>query len=138
MGETLMAHFAELGENNIVLRTVVISNDDILDSNGIEQESMGVSLCQHLFGAQTRWVQTSYNGNIRYRYAGIGFTYNAEADAFIEPQPFTSWVLDDNYAWQAPIPMPADSNPEDPTITPVAYRWNEETVSWEAFDPDNL
>ena len=81
-----MAHFAQLDENNVVTQVIVVSNDDTSDSNGVEAESIGVAFCQKLFGANTNWKQTSYNGNIRGNYAGIGYSYNAELDAFIPPQ----------------------------------------------------
>ena len=82
-----MAHFAELDSSNVVLRVLVVSNDDITDDNGQEQESLGVAFLQGLLGADTRWVQTSYNGNFRGRYAGIGFTYDPDTDEFVEPEP---------------------------------------------------
>ena len=82
-----MAHFAELDSNNVVLRVLVVSNDDITDDNGQEQESLGVAFLQGLLGTDTRWVQTSYNGNFRGRYAGIGFTYDPVTDVFVEPEP---------------------------------------------------
>lgn len=72
------------------------------------------------------WIQTSYNGSIRKNYAGIGFTYNTELDAFIPPQTYASWILnEDTCKWEAPVPYPADSN---------EYIWNEETQSWELID----
>jgi hypothetical protein len=80
-----MAHFAELDNNNVVLRVLVVSNDDITDNTGQEQEALGVSFLQGLLGADTRWVQTSYNGNIRGKYAGIGDTFDTEADEFVAP-----------------------------------------------------
>jgi hypothetical protein len=80
-----MAHFAELDSNNVVLRVLVVSNDDITDENGQEQEALGVAFLQGLFGADTHWVQTSYNGNIRGKYAGIGDSYDPNADVFVAP-----------------------------------------------------
>lgn len=79
-----MAHFAELDNNNTVLRVIVVNNNDLL-VNGKENEQKGIEFCQSLFGGT--WVQTSYHGNIRYNYAGIGYTYDADADAFIAPKP---------------------------------------------------
>jgi hypothetical protein len=73
-----MAHFAQLDENNVVTQVIVVSNDDIKDNTGTEVESIGVAFCQKLLGADTNWKQTSYNNNIRVRYAGIGYSYNAE------------------------------------------------------------
>ena len=70
-----MAHFAQLDSNNVVTQVIVVSNDDTSDSNGVETESIGVAFCQKLLGAETNWKQTSYNGNMRGNYAGIGYTY---------------------------------------------------------------
>lgn len=80
-----MAHFAELDANNIVLRVLVVSNDDITDEAGLEQEELGISFLQGLLGPDTRWVQTSYNGNFRGKYAGIGDTYDPVVDVFVSP-----------------------------------------------------
>lgn len=76
-----MAHFAELDDNNIVLRVVVVSNADLLDDNGVEQEALGIAVCQQQLGG--RWVQTSYNGNFRGKYAGIGMRYDDAIDEFV-------------------------------------------------------
>lgn len=76
-----MAHFAELDDNNIVLRVVVVSNADLLDNNGVEQEALGIAVCQQQLGG--RWVQTSYNGNFRGKYAGIGMRYDEVLDEFV-------------------------------------------------------
>jgi hypothetical protein len=89
-----MAHFAEL-DDDIVLRVIVVANELLLDANGVEQESIGITFCQLLFSG--RWVQTSYNGNIRKNFAGIGYTYDRERNAFIAPQPDgDGWILDEN------------------------------------------
>ncbi len=113
-----MAHFAELDENNIVKRVVVINNSDCL-KDGIEDEATGAVFCQKLFGGT--WIQTSYNGKIRKHYAGIGYTYSKEKDAFIPPSPFTSWGLDNDCNWQAPIPYPTDNK---------KYFWDEDNQQW--------
>jgi len=76
-----MAHFAELDDNNIVLRVVVVSNADLLDDNGVEQEALGIAVCQQQLGG--RWVQTSYNSNFRGQYAGIGMRYDDVLDEFV-------------------------------------------------------
>ena len=89
-----MAHFAELDTNNVVTRVIVINNEETHDVNGIENEELGVAYCRRLFGINTNWKQTSYNGNIRFRYAGIGYSYDTTLDAFITPQPYPSWILD--------------------------------------------
>lgn len=117
-----MAHFAEIDNNNIVLRVVVISNDDLKDNNGNEVEALGIAVCHNIFGADTRWVQTSYNSNFRKRFAGIGNIYNADKDAFYNPNPpYPSWTLDDNLDWQPPTPKPDDGKP---------YYWDEPTRAW--------
>ena len=119
-----MAHFAELDDNNIVLRVIVVGNKDTSTPDGTEVESIGVAFCQRLFGGN--WKQTSYNGNFRKRYAGIGYTYNETLDAFIPPQPFPSWVLSPKTLdWEAPVPMPTDGE---------MYSWNETTQSWDLVD----
>jgi len=113
-----MAHFAQLDENNIVTQVIVVANAELMD-NGTESEAKGIAFCQSLFGGN--WKQTSYNGSIRKNYAGIGYTYDSQRDAFIAPQPFSSWVLNDACRWVAPIPMPTDGKP---------YAWDEATQTW--------
>lgn len=115
-----MAHFAELDNYNVVQRVVVVANKDASDVDGFEKEHIGVAYLEKLLGGT--WVQTSYNGNIRKHYAGIGYKYDAALDAFIPPQPYPSWVLDADCNWQAPVPMPNDGN---------FYVWNEETQQWD-------
>ena len=116
-----MAHFAEIGLNNTVLRVIVVHNNELLDKNGVEQEQLGADFCRGLFGGT--WVQTSYNGNIRRNFAGAGFTYDSERDAFIPPKPYLSWSLnEDTCQWVAPILMPEDG----------VYSWDEDAQSWVA------
>jgi hypothetical protein len=114
-----MAHYAQIDENNIVTQVIVIDNKDTADANGVEKEYIGAAFCERLFGGT--WKQTSYNGNIRKNYAGIGYTYNADIDAFVAPKPYPSWTLDANAQWQAPTAMPTDGK---------MYSWNEETQTW--------
>jgi hypothetical protein len=115
-----MAHFAEIDQNNTVLRVVVIDNKDTADAGGVEKESIGAAFCERLFGGT--WKQTSYNGNKRKNYAGIGFKYDADRDAFVPPKPYASWVLNNDTAqWGAPTPMPTDGK---------KYSWDEATTSW--------
>lgn len=96
-----MAHFAEIGLNNTVLRVIVVSNNELLDENHIEQESKGADFCRSLFGGT--WLQTSYNGTIRKNFAGAGFTYDSAKDAFIPPKPSEYWVLNEGTCqWEAP------------------------------------
>lgn len=126
-----MAHFAILDENNIVINVIVVNNNDCLDENGNESETVGIAFCKSIIGKDTTFVQTSYNSNIRKNYAGVGYTYDATRDAFISPKPYESWVLDEETCrWEAPIPYPGDEN--------TRYAWDEETVSWvEIVDAEN-
>lgn len=120
-----MAHFAQLDENNVVTQVIVVHNNDLIDESGNESEAKGIAFCQSLFGANTHWVQTSYNANIRKHYAGAGFTYDTARDAFIPPKPeaFPSFVLDEaTCTWKPPIDRPTDT----------VYRWDEPSVSWVA------
>lgn len=97
-----MAHFAQLDNNDTVTQVIVVHNNELLD-NGVESEAKGIAFCKSLFGADTRWVQTSYNGNIRKNYAGIGYTYDEAFDAFIPPKPDLEgdWVLnEDTCQWE--------------------------------------
>ncbi len=114
-----MAHFAEIDGSNIVQRVIVVDNKDCSDANGVEKEYIGAAFCERLFGGT--WKQTSYNGNIRKHYAGIGYTYRADIDAFVPPTPYASWTLDANAQWQAPVAMPTDG---------AMYSWDEATTSW--------
>ena len=117
-----MAHFAELDEQNTVVRVVVISNDDIVDGNGVEQESKGIELCERHIGAG-KWIQTSYNRNFRKMYAEVGFVYVEADDLFYDPRrPYPSWILNENYDWVPPIPYPSDGGD---------YRWNFDTETWD-------
>ena len=117
-----MAHWAELDENNVVLRVTVGSNDEPDEGYGWLIENLG-----------GRWVQTSYNHNFRKQYAGIGFTYDEDADMFIAPQPFPSWALDENHDWQPATPRPGVVFPtaETPGTTWV---WNEDDLAWDAVE----
>ena len=114
-----MAHFAQL-ENNIVTKVIVVDNKDTSNKEGVEIEQIGIDFCSNLLGGT--WLQTSYNGNIRKNYAGIGYAYDESRDAFIAPKPFNSWILDEDKAqWKAPVDYPADDK---------RYSWDEETTSW--------
>lgn len=129
-----MAHFAELDQNNVVTRVIVVANEETHDINGVEDEELGIAFCHRIFGIHTIWKQTSYNGKIRFRYAGIGYTYDPVLDAFIRPKPYPSWVLDSvTTEWKAPIPMPE--------LTPAEkeagyyYTWDETNQNWELHLP---
>ena len=118
-----MAHFAKLDINNIVVNVSVVDNENIL-KNGIEDEATGVDYLISLFGLESDyiWKQTSYNGTFRKNYAGIGYTYDPTRDAFISPQPYNSWILnEDTCQWEAPVAYPDDDK---------RYEWNEDIINW--------
>ena len=115
----ILSHFAKV-ENGIVAQVIVVDNADTATAEGVEMESIGAAFCERLLGGD--WKQTSYNGNIRKNYAGIGYTYDAVRDAFIAPQPFPSWALNEKTCqWEAPVPMPMDGK---------MYRWDETAKEW--------
>ena len=117
-----MATFAKIGLNNKVIEVHSVTNEVLHDSNGIEQEVNGIDFLTKLTGWAV-WRQTSYNNNIRKNYAGIGFTYDEDRDAFIPKQPYASWVLNETTClWEAPVAYPDDGK---------RYNWNEETTSWD-------
>jgi hypothetical protein len=116
-----MAHFAELDDNNIVKQVIVVHNNELLDESGIESEQKGIDFCTNLFGG--RWIQTSYNGTIRKNYAGQGYFYDPIRDAFITPQPYPSWVLnEESCQWNTPIAYPTEEG--------KFFTWDEPTLSW--------
>jgi hypothetical protein len=126
-----MASFAKIGLNGEVIEVLSVHNNELLDSNGVEQENIGIDFLTKLTGWAV-WKQTSYNtiggvhqlGGIPFRknYAGIGYQYDQTRDAFIPSKPFNSWILNENSClWEAPISMPNDEQ---------NYCWNEQTLSW--------
>jgi hypothetical protein len=115
-----MAHYAFIDDNSIVTQVIPGRNEDEV----VEGISDWEAYYAEVYGQNC--VRTSYNGNIRYNYAGIGYTYDADRDAFIAPKPFDSWLLDEaTCRWTAPVPYPEDD---------VMYRWDEETIDWVATD----
>jgi len=117
-----MANFAKIGLNNKVIEVQSVTNEVLHDSNGVEQESIGIDFLTKLTGWSI-WVQTSYNNNIRKNFAGKGFTYDEDRDAFIPPKPYNSWTLNETTClWEAPVSRPDDSK---------IYIWNEETQQWD-------
>jgi hypothetical protein len=116
-----MAYFAKLDENNVVLEVLAVNNNELLQ-DGVESEAKGIQFLVDWSGGYTNWKQTSYNRRIRKHYAGIGYTYDYARDAFIFPQPYPSWVLNEETClWDAPVAMPTDGR---------RYTWNEATTSW--------
>jgi len=132
-----MAYFAKLNSNNIVEKIISVNNAVITDINGIEQEQLGVDFINKLYGTNDVWKKTSYNtskgihllGGVPFRknYAGIGYTYDEQKDAFIPKKPFNSWILNENTChWEAPVLRPDQYK---------IYNWNEETLSWILIAP---
>ena len=131
-----MAHFAELDNNNKVLRVVVIGNDitttdGILGNNDMHVD--GETWCIDFFKGGT-WKQTSYNHNFRKQYAGIGMTYDAAKNKFINEQPYASWTLDANDDWEAPVTHPTDTGTEE---SPKIISWDEAGQKWTATDRED-
>ena len=127
-----MASFAKIGLNGKVIEVLSVVNEVIHDSNGIEQEVIGIDFLTKLTGYPV-WKQTSYNTHggvhdnggtpLRKNHAGIGYTYDEDRDAFIPKKPFNSWILnEDTCNWESPIPYPQDNN---------RYKWNEQNQSWD-------
>ena len=126
-----MASFAKIGLNNKVIEVLSVHNNELLDSNEIEQEINGIDFLTKLTGWAI-WKQTSYNTHggvhstggtpLRKNHAGIGFTYDEDRDAFIPKKPYNSWILNETTCqWEAPVAKP----------TPGRYTWNEETTTWD-------
>ena len=117
-----MAHFAKIGLNNKVIEVLSVHNNELLDSNKVEQEVNGIDFLTKLTGWAI-WKQTSYNNNFRKNFAGIGMTYDEDKDAFIPKKPYASWILNEETCqWEAPSAMPDDEK---------KYEWNESTTSWD-------
>ncbi len=120
-----MAHFARLDKTNNVIRVHVLVNTVITDGEGNEQEQVGVDFLTNHQGGVGWYKQTSYNGNFRKNYAGIGYTYDSTRDAFIPPQPYNSWTLnEDTCQWESPVTYPDDGK---------RYTWDEATTNWMAI-----
>jgi len=130
-----MAHFAKIGLNSKVIQVVTVNNNELLDSNGIEQEVNGINFLTNLTGWAI-WKQTSYNTKggvhklggtpLRKNHAGIGYTYDEDRDAFIPKKPFASWILnEDTCLWEAPVVYPSDGQ---------KYIWNETIQNWELVE----
>ena len=124
-----MAHFAELDNNNVVLRVVVVGNDCVPSDEHVDGETW----CINFFKGGT-WKQTSYNHNFRKQYAGIGMTYDAAKNKFISPQPYASWTLDANDDWEAPVTHPTDTGTEE---SPKIISWDEAGQKWTATDRED-
>jgi hypothetical protein len=119
-----MAYMAQLDDNNTVLRVLSVSNNDCPDP-APANEAQGAAFLESL-GLGSNWKQTSFNATFRKNYAGIGYTFDADRDAFIAPQPYASWELnEDTCQWEPPTPYPTDGK---------LYAWDEDTTSWVEID----
>ena len=117
-----MASFAKIGLNSKVIEVLSVNNEVLKDSNGIEQENIGIDFLTKLTGWAI-WKQTSYNINFRKNYAGVASIYDEDRDAFIHPKPHNSWILNEQTCqWESPIPIPSDGQ---------RYIWNETTQNWD-------
>ncbi len=117
-----MAHFAKLDNSNKVIRVDALSNVVITDENDVEQEQLGIDFLTNLYGGVGWYKQTSYNENFRKNFAGVDYTYDGIRDAFIAPQTYPSWTLnEDTCRWEAPIAYPDDGKD---------YIWDEATTNW--------
>jgi len=125
-----MAHFAKVNDEGIVEDVIVLDNSSMLDSEGVEQEAIGVAFLSELF--EGTFIQTSYNSNFRGRFAGVGGTYDKDLDEFIVRKPFDSWVLVKG-SWEAPVPKPTVEEDAFGFETTTCI-WNEESLSWEVQD----
>jgi hypothetical protein len=130
-----MANFAKIGLNGKVIGVLSVTNESLHDSNGVEQESIGIDFLTKLTGWAI-WKQTSYNTNggvhssngtpLRKNFASVGMTYDEDRDAFIHKKPYNSWLLNENTCqWEAPISKPTTELEEN-----EYYSWNEETLTW--------
>jgi hypothetical protein len=120
-----MAHFAKIGLNNKVIEIQSVVNEVLHDSNGVEQEPIGIDFLTKLTGWAI-WKQTSYNNKIRKNFAGIGYIYDEDRDAFIPPKPYNSWILNETTCnWEAPVAKPQDNN---------KYNWNEINQNWDIVE----
>ena len=143
-----MAKFAKIGLNNKVIEVLSVHNNELLDSNGVEQEVNGIDFLTKLTGWSI-WVQTSYNTKggqhltggtpLRKNFAGIGYTYDEDRDAFIPPKPFPSWILNETTCfWEAPVVKPETFTQnlidEDENPIPDDYNWNETNQTWDLVE----
>ena len=121
-----MAYFAQIDDAGIVLQVISVSNSNAPDPAPVNSEPIGQAFIADTLGLSGVWVQPSFSGSFRRRFAGIGWRYDNARDAFIEPRPFPSWTLNGNDDWEAPIPMPVEGGP---------WMWQEVTQSWVELPP---
>jgi hypothetical protein len=143
-----MASFAKIGLNSKVIEVLSVNNEVLHDSNGIEQEVIGIDFLTKLTGWAI-WKQTSYNTNagvhssgktpFRKNHAGIGYTYDEDRNAFIPPKPFNSWILNETTClWEAPVAYPITNiynqvSEYNGSVNDL-YNWNESTLTWDLVE----
>lgn len=149
-----MAHYAKLGINSKVIGVEVVADADCQDSNGTEDETVGVQFLTNIHGWPL-WKKTSYNTRggkhynadgtessdqtkaLRKNYAAIGFTYDEDRDAFYAPKPYSSWTLNETTCyWEAPVAYPSVTEYGDPT-QPYNIQWDEANLRWTATDQED-
>lgn len=124
-----MAHFAKLDDNNVVLEVNVVNNEDLQNLPFPESEPVGIEFLNNWAGQTFNWKQTSYNGNFRKNYAGVGSIYDPVRDAFIPAKPYESWLLnEDTCRWDPPVPYPTEDG---------LFSWDEEQLVWVKSQPGN-
>jgi hypothetical protein len=120
-----MANFAQLNSENLVIQVLVVSEENCGMKNFPESEPIGTEYLRSVFGQDTNWAQTSYNGTFRYNYAGINYLFIEESQAFVAPKPYPEWLLNTNtFKWEPPVPYPSTGGP---------YWWDESTQTWVLF-----
>ena len=118
----MASYYARLDDNNVVTEVLAVADTSVFNEDGSDNETAGIAFFQVHYGVDTKWVHTRYDGSKRKNYAGKGFAYDATRDAFIPPQPFPSWILNEETCrWDAPIPYPNDGN---------MYSWDESSGAW--------
>jgi hypothetical protein len=131
-----MAYFAKLNSSNIVIEVIAVNNNELINEDGNESETKGIEFLKSLYGQDTKWIQTSYNTRsgvhikngtpFRKNFAGVGYIYDENRDAFIQEKPFNSWILNENTCkFDPPVPMP-----ETPWPVDTYYTWDEDSISW--------
>jgi hypothetical protein len=131
-----MAYFAKLNSSNIVIEVIAVNNNELINEDGNESETKGIEFLKSLYGQDTKWIQTSYNTRsgvhikngtpFRKNFAGVGYIYDENRDAFIQEKPFNSWILNENTCkFDPPVPMP-----ETPWPIDTYYTWDEDSISW--------
>jgi len=138
-----MAHYAELNENNEVIYVIYMDNEIITDESGNEIEELGIRHLHEHHGEDKKWIRTSYRGNFRGKYAGVGYKYDEELDVFISPQPFSSWIFNTSIMeWESPL-GPEPELTEEEKLVYAFYRWDEEkyqndnATGWTLIIPPN-